>query len=273
MLQRIFLDCNHKRKSSPMTFFFRILFITLVSCSLAFSQAPEAGIIDQLGEYIDSDNTFLNADGDTVLLKDLIDRPTVISFVYYRCPGICTPILDGLRRSLDKVQLEPGKDFRAITISINEDETPELAQEKKFNYMKGLKREYPEQYWNWLVGDSLSIAKVTQSVGFGFKRTGDDFAHGAALIVVSGEGKIARYLYGVSFNHFDLKLAILEASEGRVGPTIAKVIKFCFSYDPKGRTYVFDVLKVAGVATLLCALAFIAFLTIKTKQSKLAKGS
>ena len=88
-----------------------------------------------------------------------------------------------------------------------------------------------------------------------------------------GKAKLPAIYIGVSYNHFDLKLALLEASDGRVGPTIAKVIKFCFSYDPKGRTYVFDVLKVTGVATLLCALAFIAFLTIKTKQSKLAKGS
>jgi protein SCO1/2 len=119
-----------------------------------------------------------------------------------------------------------------------------------------------------MTADSANIAGITDEVGFNFRRTGDDFAHPAALIMLSPEGKIARYLYGITFNQFDLKMAIIEASEGRVGPTIAKVIKFCFSYDPEGRKYVFNFLKVAASAIILFVVVFVAVLSLKSTKNR-----
>jgi protein SCO1/2 len=216
------------------------------------------GINEHLGEMIDLNYTFVDEKGNTVNLMQFVDRPTILNFVYYNCPGICTPLLAGLQEVIDRVDMEPGVDFKILTVSINKDETPELALKKKRNYMKGIKRRIPDEAWLWMTADSANIAGITDEVGFNFRRTGDDFAHPAALIMLSPEGKIARYLYGITFNQFDLKMAIIEASEGRVGPTIAKVIKFCFSYDPEGRKYVFNFLKVAASAIILFVVVFVA---------------
>ncbi len=224
------------------------------------------GLNERLGHVVNLDYTFFNEQGESVRLRDLVDRPTILNFVYYNCPGICTPVLSELQNMIDKVDLEPGKDYRILTISINEDETPELAARKKANYVKGLKRPFPEEYWTWMTGDSASIKGITDEVGFVFRRTGNDFAHPASLMVLSKSGKIARYLPGVAFNQFDVKMALLEASEGRVGPTIATVIKFCFSYDPAGRKYVFNFLKVVATLMIVFAVGFVVLISLTSKR-------
>ncbi|RMH96389.1 MAG: SCO family protein [Calditrichaeota bacterium] len=234
------------------------------------SAEQPVGIDEHLGQQADLETVFADEQGNPVRLADLVDRPTVLSFAYFHCPGICTPLLAGLTDVLGKVDLEPGKDFRVITVSINKDETPQEAREKKRNFMKGLRmvRAFPDEQWRWLTGDSLNIARLTESVGYGFLRRGDDFAHPAAVIVLTREGKIARYLYGTEFNHFDLKMALLEASRGRTGPSIAKVLRFCFSYDPKGRKYVFNLTKVVGAVILLSALTYVVFLSWYAKKKR-----
>lgn len=226
------------------------------------------GINEHLGEVIDLNYTLVDEKGNTVNLMQFVDRPTILNFVYYNCPGICTPLLAGLQEVIDRVDMEPGVDFKILTVSINKDETPELALQKKRNYMKGIKRKIPDEAWLWMTADSANIAGITDEVGFNFQRTGDDFAHPAALIMLSPEGKIARYLYGIMFNQFDLKMAIIEASEGRVGPTIAKVIKFCFSYDPEGRKYVFNFLKVAASVIILFVVVFVAVISLKSTKNR-----
>lgn len=230
------------------------------------------GINEHLGETINLNYTFVDEKGDTLSLAELVDKPTILNFVYFNCPGICTPLLGGLQDVIDRVDLKPGVDFQILTISINKDETPDLALKKKRNYFKGLKREFPDEAWLWMTGDSANIAGLTDEVGFNFRRTGDDFAHPAALTVLSPQGKIARYLYGITFNQFDLKMALIEASEGRVGPTIAKVIKFCFSYDPAGRKYVFNILKVSATLIILFVIIFVVVTSLKPKKSRRKEG-
>lgn len=256
--------------------FFVIVFFVLMSFSIQPALARETGdtekvpigVNEHLGETIPLNYTFVDEKGDTLSLAELVDKPTILNFVYFNCPGICTPLLGGLQDVIDRVDLKPGVDFKILTISINKDETPELALSKKRNYFKGLKREFPDEAWLWMTGDSANIAGLTDAAGFNFRRTGDDFAHPAALTILSPQGKIARYLYGITFNQFDLKMALIEASEGRVGPTIAKVIQFCFSYDPAGRKYVFNVLKVSATLIILFVLIFVAVTSLKPKKSR-----
>ncbi len=231
------------------------------------------GVNEKPGKVINLNYHFVNEQGDTVLLADLVDRPTILSFVYYTCPGICSPLLSGLQKALDKINMAPGREFQIITISINSDETAILAAKKKHNYYQRFNREFPDSAWFWMTGDSADIKGVTDEVGFTFQRTGDDFSHPAVIIALSPKGKIARYLYGIDFNPFDVKMALIEAAEGRVGPTIAKVIQFCFSYDPKGRTYVFNILKVSASFVLLFAMAFLISLIVKSGKSKPLKGN
>lgn len=251
-----------------------ILLVILIGCMaqpvLAGEVTGEApiGLDEHLGKTINLNYTFLDENGDTLILTHLVNRPTILNFVYYNCPGICTPLLAGLQDVMSKVDMEPGKDFQILTISINKDETPELAFKKKNNYMKGLKRQFPGDAWRWMTGDSANIAGLTEEVGFNFRRSGDDFAHPAVLIVLSPQGKIARYLHGITFNQFDVKMAIIEASEERVGPTIAKVIQFCFSYDPAGRKYVFNFLKVSATFIILFMVVFVAVTSFRSNKRR-----
>ncbi|MBM4350294.1 MAG: SCO family protein [Deltaproteobacteria bacterium] len=218
------------------------------------------GIDEKLGHLIPLDLTFRDENGKPVLLRQLINRPTILAPVFFSCPDVCSFLLSNLSGTLNRLPLDPGKDFLILSISFDETEHPLLASEKRYLYLKMIEKPFPEEAWRFLTGDRESILKLTDAVGFLFKREGKNFLHPVALIILAPDGKITRYLYGTEILPFDLRMALLEASEGRIGPTISKVLRFCFSYDPKGRKYVFNTLKVTGIATLTFAFSFILFL-------------
>ena len=232
---------------------------------------PPSGIEERLGEYVPMDLQLVNEAGDSVRLGDLIDRPTIVSLVYYTCPSVCRPLLDEVSITLEKlwkIDLEPGKDYRVLTISFDDTDSPAGSARLKDEYYATLPGGFPEEAWTFLTGDAVAIARFTESVGFRFKRDGKDFAHPTSLIVVSPKGKITRYLFGAEYLPVDVKLALIEASEGRVGPTIARMLKFCFSYDPKGRKYVLNVTRVVGLSTIIGLVGFLFFLTAGKRRSK-----
>ncbi|HBL75640.1 MAG: hypothetical protein A2W90_06140 [Bacteroidetes bacterium GWF2_42_66] len=228
---------------------------------------PEIGVVEHLDEYLPTDIYITGEDSKTVVLTDLIDKPTIINYVYYRCPGICSPLMEGLANVMDKSDLVPGVDYQVITISFDPTETIDLGIRKKTNYLNLVnKREQIAQGWHFFVSDSASIAKGTHAVGFNYKRTGNDFIHAASVMVISPDGKITRYLNGLYFLPFEFKMSIIEASKGQSGPTINKILQFCYSYDPVGRTYVLNVTKVAGI--LILFIAMVIFLTLIFKPKK-----
>ncbi len=275
-----------KRKSaaglfSVFLFTFSGLFLFLLQGNLVADIAnkdlqpePEIGVVEHLGSTIPLDLTFADSHGDSVRLGDIIDKPTVISLVYFNCPGICSPLLGGKVDVMDRMSLTPGKDYEAVTVSFDPSDDPELATAKKKNYFKAFrKKDFPPEHWKWLTGDSASIKKLTDAIGFKYKREGDQFIHAGMLTVVSGKGKISRYLRGIEYQPFDLKMAITEASEGRTGPTVSKVLLYCFSYDPEGKTYTLNFMKVFGTTFLFFLVVFIAFLTYQSKKrTKKARG-
>ncbi len=226
----------------------------------------EIGIEEKIGNVLPLTTMFFDEKGNYVSLKEIIKKPTILNFVYYRCPGICSPILTELTSIVNFHEMEIGKDYQIVTISFDEREKFELAAAKRDNYMALVKKDIPAESWKFLSGDSASIHQITQAAGFNFKRVGNDFIHAGALIVLSPEGKIARYLNGTKFLPFDVKMAITEAAEGRTGPTITKLLAYCYSYNPEGRTYVFNVTRVVGGVILLCAAIFIVYLTVKPKK-------
>jgi len=228
---------------------------------------PEIGVVEHLDEYLPTDIYITGEDSKTVTLTDLIDRPTIINYVYYRCPGICSPLMEGLANVMDKSDLVPGVDYQVITISFDPTETIDLGIRKKTNYLNLVnKKEQIAQGWHFFVSDSASIAKGTHAVGFNYKRTGNDFLHAASVMVISPDGKITRYLNGLYFLPFEFKMAIIEASKGQSGPTINKILQFCYSYDPVGRTYVLNVTKVAGILILFIAVVIFMILVFKPKR-------
>jgi len=237
----------------------------------SFKEQKGIGIDEKPGQVIPLDLTFRDETGHPIPLRQLIDRPTILALVYYSCPDVCSFLLFNLARVINQLPAEPGKGYRVLAISFDETERPEFALEKKRLYLKMIERTFPEEAWRFLTGDPENIQKLTDSVGFHFKRDGKAFQHPVALIILSPDGKITRYVYGTDILPFDLKMALLEAQEGRVGPTISKVLRFCFSYDPKGKKYVFNTLKVTGIVTIIVALSFVFFLVFSRRRPKPGK--
>lgn len=233
---------------------------------VATSQNDKVGIYEHLDEYIRDDIQLLDKDSTLVNLKSLIDKPTVFAFIYFNCPGLCSPLLGGLAEVIDRTEMELGKDYQVITISFNPDDYPTLGQKKKANYVKGMENPINEDHWIWLTGDSLNIEKVTENLGFKFMKEGKEYVHAAAIMVVSPQGKITRYLHGTYFLPFDLKMSVVESAKEVSGPTINKVLQFCFSYDPEGKKYVFNITKISGTLILGAALILLAFLVFKKKK-------
>lgn len=233
-----------------------------------FESDGKVGIFEHLDEYITDDIVLYDKDSNAVNLKSLINKPTVLSFVYYTCPGLCSPLLDGIAEVIDRSDLVLGKDYQVISISFNPADGPTLGEKKKANYTKQIHRAFDTTQWIWLTGDSLNIAHITQTAGFRYLKEGKDFVHSAAIIVCSPDGKITRYLHGTYFLPFDLKMAVTEARQGISSPAISKVLKFCFSYDAKGKKYVFNITKVTGIFVLSGALILFVILVFKPKKRK-----
>ncbi len=225
---------------------------------------PEIGITEKLDTYVPGDITLMNAQLGKVQLSEIIDKPTILSFVYYRCPGICSPLMDGIASVIDRSKLELGEDYQVFTVSFDPSEDLGLAQKKKSNYL-GLmeKKEAAEKGWFFFTADSANVARFTESAGFHYKRTGYDFVHSAGLIFISPDRKITRYLNGISFLPFEYRMAVIEASEGKSGPTINKVLQYCYSFDPEGQEYVLNITRVAGIIIIFITLSIFLYLVLK----------
>lgn len=246
-----------------------------VPASVSFGSGTEAtsadiSVNEQLGNFIPADAVFFDESGKQVNLVDLIDRPTVIAPVYLHCMHVCPLLLNGLADVLGKMDLlKPGKDFRVVTLSFDDRETPEVARDKKNNYLKAIGRPFPESDWIFLTGDAKNIGKFTDSIGFTFQRDGQhEFSHPVMLVVLAPGGKIVRYLYGTSFLPFEVTMALTEAAQGRVGTAAQKVLQYCFSYDPLKKSYVFNILQVTGTVMVLFVGAFLVFLLKTTKKHR-----
>ncbi len=234
---------------------------------------PEVGIVEKLGNKIPLDLVFTNSEGKKIKLGEYIDKPTILMFVYYHCPGICSPLLTGVTDVVDQVELQPGKDYKLLTISFDYTETPSVAKKWKNNHINALEKQLSADSWEFLVGDSASVYALTDAIGFYFKPDGKgDFVHAGAVYSIAPDGKICRYLFGTEFRPFDFKMAILEAEKGLPMPTINRLLKFCYSYDPAGRTYVFNFTRVIGTIMLISIVVFFVVLTKKKSKRERTNG-
>ncbi len=232
---------------------------------------PEAGIEEKPGSYVPADVIFYDETGQSVNFKSLVNKPTILALVYYRCPGLCSPLLQGVAEVVDRLSvsggMEAGKDYNVVTVSFDTRDNYITAAEKKSNYLSSMQKRIPDDSWRFLSGDSVNIVKLTDAVGWKFQKQGDgNFAHGSAIMVLSPDGKIVRYLYGVTYLPFDAKMALIEASGGKVEPSINKLMQMCYSYDPAGRKYVFNVTKVAGIGMVVFVVGLFLILMLKKKK-------
>jgi protein SCO1/2 len=226
------------------------------------------GIDEKLGAIVPGDISLFDETGKTVKLGDLTKgKPVILTLVYYKCPGVCSPLLTELAHVVDKLDLQIGKEYEIITVSFNTAEDYIMAAEKKKNYFGLLKvKTAGDSDWRFLTADSVNVAKITDAVGFRYIKQGSDFVHAGALTILSPDMKITRYLYGTEFLTFDVKMALIEAAEGRIGSPISKITKLCYSFDAEGRKYVLNVTRIAGGGTLFLIMIFAVFLFAKKKK-------
>lgn len=225
-------------------------------------------LVEQLGKSIPLELFFTDSSGARVQLAELIDGPTLVVPVYYECRNVCNFLLGGLARVLPAIRLEAGADYRILTFSIDPTETPAQAAHSKKTFLNAVEGPFDPDTWHFLTGEQTEILKLTEAAGYYFKKDGVDFLHPIVAFVVTKEGKIVRYLTGQRFVPLDLSMALLEASENRIGTPIRKALEFCFSYDPEGRKYVFNLLRVSGTVVLLTLGSFLLYLLLSGRKKR-----
>jgi len=250
----------------------RLLTLSLLLAASAVSYAQmkapaDVGIDERLGSAVDLNAVLRDEAGKHVTLRQYVDKPAILMFNYFRCPGICPVLISNMVGVVNQMQVEPGKDYRLIAVSFDPTDTPQLAAEKKANYLNQMRRPFSPDDWHFLTGDAANTKAVADSAGFKYQLKGDMYAHPGAIMVLTPKGTLSRYIYGTSFVPADVEMAVKEAAGGAVRPTVSKALAFCYTYDPQGRRYVFNITRLAGAVTLILAGIFIIFV-VRSKVKK-----
>jgi protein SCO1/2 len=236
----------------------------------------DVGFDQRLNAQVSLDLVFRDETGRAVRLGDYFgDKPVILSLVYYNCTTLCPMILDGLVRSLTPLSFDIGKQFAMLTVSFDPRETPAQAAAKKTEYVRRYRRPGAADGWHFLTGEEAAIRRLTDTVGFRYlydEKT-DQFAHAAGILMLTPQGKVARYFYGFDFSPRDLRLGLIEAAANTIGTPIDQVLLLCYHYDPRTGQYglvVMNTLRLAGLATVLALGTFIVVMLRRDRRANLA---
>lgn len=224
------------------------------------------GITQNLNAQVPLDAHFLDESGRSVRLGDYLGRrPAILALVYYQCTMLCNQILNGIVAGLRPLRLQPGRDFDVIAVSINPKEQPPLARDKRDHYVHSYSSHAGTDGWHFLTGREPNIHAIADAVGFHYRydAKNDIFLHASGIMVVTPQGKVARYFYGVEYEPKDLKLGLIEASQGRIGSAVDQILLFCYHYDPASGKYtaaVLNLLRGSAAATLLLLVGILGML-------------
>jgi protein SCO1/2 len=253
------------------------------SAQIADLSPPELQKIDVVehpGEQIPLDLTFQNGSGEIVTLGNYFHqgKPVILILAYYECPMLCTLVLNGISESIRKLSWLPGKEFQMITVSIDPREKPELAAGKKKIYLDNLSKPVEGDGWVFLVGEEDQSKALAEVLGFEFYYDEErkQYAHPAVVFILTEGGKISRYLYGIEFDSRNLRLALLEASEGKIGNTLDRILLYCYHYDPDAQGYVVfaaNVMRLGGGVTLIALLIFLGVMWGRERRKRSAARS
>ncbi|WP_020401592.1 SCO family protein [Gracilimonas tropica] len=234
----------------------------------------DLGIDEKLGDTIPLDARFATSNGDSVQLGDLLveGKPVLLNPLYYECPMLCGLVLDGVSDVVDDLVWKPGKEFIIISFSIDPEEDVALAARSKENYL-GDEDSTMKAGWYFLTGSKSNIEKVTKATGFQYRKVEEtgEYAHTAAIMLLSPKGKITRYLYGITYDEFNVRNALYEAADGQIGNTIDKLVMYCYQYDPESGSYApvaINIMKLGGLATLIILGIFLTVLWLREKRKK-----
>jgi protein SCO1/2 len=226
--------------------------------------ASDVGIDQRLGAQLPLDIPLTNERGERVELRHYFrDKPVILACVYFRCPLLCTQVLNGVMKTANAMNLELGKDYLILAVSIDPHDTPDLAAEKKKNYARAYRRAGGDEGWHFLTGDEPAIGRLTRAVGFRYRydAASDQYAHASGIMVLTPQGTLSRYLYGIDYPPRDLRLALVESSAGKIGNAVDQVLLLCFHYDPVTGRYgliISRVLQFSGLLTLVVLGGYLA---------------
>jgi protein SCO1 len=234
------------------------------------------GLVEHLGGALPRDAAFRDTEGKAVKLGDYFDgkRPTLLVFAYHTCPMLCSLVLDATVRSLNDVEWTVGREFDVVSISIDPLDTPETATRKRAQVVGAYARSKGATTgWHFLVGDESNIRKVTDAIGFDYRYDArqKQYAHPAAIYLLTPEAHIARYLYGIQYDPKDVRLGLLEATEGRSVTTTERILLYCYHYDPQGKHYsivAMNVMRLGGVVTLAALGSFLAIMWARERRKR-----
>ena len=265
----------------PAASFVNILLLCFSLSTSAWSDEKNTtgsvGIKEMTGKYVPFDLIFQDEKGKEVTSRDIFNKPTILTLVYYSCDHICPQMLEGLGVALDKLALEPKRDYDVLTVSFDERDTPKIAEQAKKNYI-GLihHKTASEDSWRFLTAKRENIKILTDAVGFHFQRDMHGFVHPAVLIILSPRGKITRYVYAskyaygvaypVTFSPFELKTALTDASQEKVFTGRASALLYCFPHEPKKQETFFSILSIAGTSMLFLLAAFFIYLVTTSRK-------
>ena len=240
------------------------------------SQLPQAlreiGFDQNIDQRVPLDTTFRNEAGATVRLGDYFGtKPVVMVFAYYDCPMLCTQVINGLSSALGVMSLTPGTDFEIVTVSFNPRDTPASATAKKAVYLERYRRPGAAAGWHFLTGDQPQIDRLTKAAGFRYAWDADtkQYAHPSGVIVLTPDGRLSKYLFGIEYGPRDLRLGIVEASAGRIGTPVDSLLLYCYRYDPMTGRYglvIMRAVRIAGAATVLAIAVFIVVMVRRERK-------
>jgi protein SCO1/2 len=262
-----------------------VIAIPMLALSMAAAQPPSAfmrgessgpasqqdpaslkdiGIDQHLNDQVPLDLQFKDEDGRTVVLGDYFKkgRPVILTMVYYQCPMLCSEVLSGLNSAMQVMKFTAGNEYEVVTVSVDPRDTPEMAKAKKASYLKEYNRPGADEGWHFLTGNQDNIAKLAKTVGWKYRWDPkmNQFIHAAGIMLVTPQGKLAQYYYGIEYSPKDLRLGLIEASQHKIGNLVDQVVLYCYHYDPKTGKYgavVQNMLRIGGAATVLLLGGFI----------------
>lgn len=239
------------------------------------AKQPEAlknvGLDQKLGSQVPLNLNFLDESGAPVTLGDYFgEKPVILTLVYYECPMLCTYILNGTLRAMRAMEFSAGNEFDVVTVSINPDETPELAMSKKVEYLENYQRESGQKGWHFLTGTEDQIKTLADAVGFRYTYdpASGEYVHASGIMVLTPDGQVARYFYGVEYSPRDLRLGLVEASNNEIGSPTDQVLLFCYQYNPLTGKYSFAILSILRVAGALTLIGIALLITLLIRRER-----